>query len=107
MQQHHVGMLGVHPVETVPDQAMIVEVEAAGDGDFRTGGQEHLVVGALLGGQKVATVDHGRRQRAMVALRSRALPPGGAGVAFELVGGLVAKELHAVPALDQCDALGR
>jgi hypothetical protein len=28
-------------------------------------------------------------------------------MAFELVGGLVAKELHAVPALDQCDALGR
>ena len=43
----------------------------------------------------------------MVDLRSRARPPGGAGVAFELVGGLVAEELHAVPALDQRLPLGR
>ena len=107
VQQHHVGMLGVDLVESVPDQAMIVEVEAAGDGDLWTGGQEHLVVGALLRGEEIAAVDHGRRQRAMVDLRSRARPPGRAGVAFELVGGLVAKELHAVPALDQRDALGR
>ena len=28
-------------------------------------------------------------------------------MAFEAFGGLVAKEFHAVPALDQCDALGR
>lgn len=33
------GMLGVRPVETVPDQEMIVEVETAGDGNFRTGGR--------------------------------------------------------------------
>ena len=35
MQQHHVGMLGVDLVELVPDQAMIVEVEPAGEGDLR------------------------------------------------------------------------
>ena len=33
--------------------------------------------------------------------------PGRADAALELVGGLVAKEFHAVPALDQCAALGR
>ena len=36
MQQHHVGMLGVDLVEPVPDQAMVVEVEAAGEGDLRS-----------------------------------------------------------------------
>src|ERR1700689_4483416 len=86
---------------------MIVEVEAAGDGDLWPDRQEHLVVGALLCGEEITAVDHRRSQIAMVDLRSGARPPGRAGVAFELVGGLVAKEFHAVPALDQCDALGR
>ena len=39
VQQHHVGMLGVDAVELVPDQAMIVEVEPAGEGDLGAGGQ--------------------------------------------------------------------
>jgi hypothetical protein len=29
MHQHHVGVFGEHLVEFVPDQAMIVEVQAA------------------------------------------------------------------------------
>ena len=39
VQQHHAGMLGVDLVEPIPDETMIVEVEAARDDDFGTGGQ--------------------------------------------------------------------
>ena len=42
----------------------------------------------------------------MVDLRSGARPPGRICVALELVGGLVAEELHAVAALDQRLPLG-
>ena len=38
MHQHHVRMLGMHLVELVPDQLVIVVVGAAGDGDLRPGG---------------------------------------------------------------------
>ena len=43
--------------------AVIVEVEPAGEGDLRAGGQQHLVLGPALGGEEVAAVDHGRGQR--------------------------------------------
>src|SRR5579884_3593601 len=43
----------------------------------------------------------------MIDLRSRTRPPGRAGVTFELIGRLVAKEFHAVSALDQRLPLGR
>ena len=43
----------------------------------------------------------------MADLRSGAGTPGRAGVRFEAFGGLVAKELHAVAALGQCETLGR
>ena len=33
VQQHHVGVLGAHLVERGPDRSVIVEVEAAGEGD--------------------------------------------------------------------------
>ncbi len=87
--------------------AMIVEVEPAGEGDLGSGGQQHLGLGAALGGEEIAAVDHRRGQRAVVDHRARARPPGRAGVALELVGGLVAEELHAVAALDERHALGR
>jgi hypothetical protein len=101
VQQHHVGMLGVDLIELGPDQAMIVEVEPAGECDFRPCGQEHLVVGALLRGEEVAAVDHRRGEIAVVDLRSVAWPPGRMGVAFELVGGPIAHQLEGVAALDQ------
>jgi hypothetical protein len=37
VQQHHVRMLGMDLIELVPDQADIVEVDAAGEGDLRPG----------------------------------------------------------------------
>ena len=76
VQQHHVGMLGVDLVELVPDQAMVVEVEPAGEGDLGAGRQQHLGLGPALGGEEVAAVDHGRGQRAVVDHRSCARPPG-------------------------------
>ena len=38
VQQDHVQMLGMDLIELVPDQAVIVAVEAAGEGDLRSGG---------------------------------------------------------------------
>ncbi len=50
VQQHHVRMLGERLVEPVPDRAMVVEVEAAGEGDLGSGGEQRLDLGAMLGG---------------------------------------------------------
>ena len=74
---------------------------------FGPGRQQHLGLGAALGGEEVAAVDHRGGQRAMVDHRSGARAPGRAGVALEVLGGLVAEELHGVAALDQRHALGR
>src|SRR6266540_5788144 len=106
MQQHHVAMLGADLVERVPDRGVVVEVEAAGEGDLGSGGKQHLGFGAALGSEKVATVDHRGGQRAMVDHRAGARPPGRAGVALELVGSQVAEELHAVAAFDEREAFG-
>src|SRR5437588_329173 len=76
MQQHHVGMLDVDLVERVPDGGVVVEVEPASEGDLGSGGEQHLGLGAALGGEKIAAVDHCRGQRAMVDHRARARPPG-------------------------------
>src|SRR6202035_1761457 len=96
VQKHHVGVFGVDLVETVPDQHVVVEFEPAGKGDLGAGRQHHLGVGAAFGGEKVAAVDHGGGERAMVDHRSGAGTPGRAGVDLEAFGGLVAEELHAV-----------
>ena len=80
---------------------MIVEVEAAGEGDLGSGGEQRLDLGAALGGEEVAAVDHRRGQRAMVDPGAGARAPGRAGMALEGLGCVVAKELHAVAALDQ------
>ena len=57
VQQHHAGMLGVHPVERRPDAQVIVAVGAAGEADARSGGQQDFGLGAALGGEEVAAVD--------------------------------------------------
>jgi hypothetical protein len=49
MQQHHVRVLGVDLVEPIPDQAMVVEVEPAGERDLRSWRQHHFDLGAALG----------------------------------------------------------
>ena len=55
---------------------MIVAVDAAGEGDLRSGWEQHLGFGAALGGEEVAAVDHRRGQRAMVDQRAGARTPG-------------------------------
>ena len=76
---------------------MIVEVEAAGEGDLRPGRQHHLGLGAALGGEEVAAVDHRRGQRAVVdksiPMRGRQAEPVWT---LEVLGGLVAEELEAL-----------
>jgi hypothetical protein len=76
MQQHHVGMLGVDLVEPLPNRVMIVEIEAAGEGDLGPSGEQQLGFGAALGCEEIATVDHRRGQGAMVDHRAGARPPG-------------------------------
>ncbi len=75
VEQHHAGMLGMNLVEPVPDGAMVVEVETAREGDLGAGRQQHLGVGAALGGNEVAAVDHRRREGAVVDHRPGARAP--------------------------------
>jgi hypothetical protein len=75
VHQHHVGVLGVDLIELGPDQLVVGGV-AAGEGDLRAGGHEHLGVGAAFGGEEVAAVDHRRGEVAMVDHRSGARDQG-------------------------------
>jgi hypothetical protein len=81
-------------------------VKPAGKGDLGAGWQHHLGVGTALGGDEVAAVGHGGRQRTMVNHRPSAGTPGGACLRLVAVGGLVTEQLHAIAALDQQDAFG-
>ena len=69
-------------------------------------GQQHLGLGAALGGDEVAAVDHRSGQGAVVDHRSRARAPSRAGVVFEQLGGVVAEKLEGGAPLDQGQALG-
>ena len=106
VDQHHVGVLGVDLVERVPDEVMVVEVEAAGQGDLRARGEHDLGVGLAAGGEEIAAVDHGRGQMPVVDHRSIARAPGRAGVLLVAVGSLVAHQFGGVSAFDQGLALG-
>jgi hypothetical protein len=66
VQQHHAGVLGVHPVEHRPDALVILAVEAASEADARRRGQQDLGLGAAPCGEEVAAVDHRRGQGAVV-----------------------------------------
>ena len=76
MDQDHVRMLGVNLVETIPDQAMVVEVQATSECDLRPRWQQDLSFGAALGSDEIPGVDHCRRERAVVDKRTRAGTPG-------------------------------
>jgi hypothetical protein len=58
--------IGVDLIELRPNQAVVVEVEPAGEGDLRAGWQKYLLRGTLFRSQKIATVDHGRGHRLVV-----------------------------------------
>ncbi len=106
MQQHHVGVFAMHPVQHRPDALVVVEVDPAGERDPRPGGQQHLGLCAALGGDEVAAVDHRSGQGAVVHHRSRARAPGRAGVVFEQLGSVLPEKLEGVAPLDQGQPLG-
>ncbi|GGI31131.1 hypothetical protein GCM10010987_62890 [Bradyrhizobium guangdongense] len=58
-------MLGVHLVEPIPDEAIVVEVEPTGQGDLRTRRHHDLGFRAALGCDEVAGIDYRRGERAM------------------------------------------
>ena len=95
----------MHLVEPVPDRTMVVEVEAAREGDLWAGRKQGLDLGAALGGDEIAAVDHRSREGTLVDHRPGTGPPGRAGFAPELFGRLVAEGLHAVAALDEREPL--
>jgi hypothetical protein len=59
-------VLGVDAVEPLPDQPMVVVIQAAAQGDLGAGEQHHLGVGAAFRGDEVAAVDYGGGQRTMI-----------------------------------------
>src|SRR5215510_10634175 len=58
MQQYHFRMLAVDLVERRPDRGMIVEVEAAGEGNLWSDGKQNLDFGAAFSGEKIAAINH-------------------------------------------------
>ena len=106
MQEHHVRMLCVDLIELVPDQAMIVTVEAAGEGDLRPGRQMTSVSARRLAARKSRlsiTAEVTARWFTIEPLRGCQYDPVWTG---EVVGRLVAKVFHTVASLDQRHALG-
>jgi hypothetical protein len=55
---------------------MVVEFETAREGDLGAGRHKHLGLGATLGGDEIAAVDHRGRQGTMVDHRPGARSPG-------------------------------
>lgn len=54
MQEDHVGMLGIYLIEAIPDEVVVIEVEPAGECDFRSWWQHDLSLRTTLGGNEVA-----------------------------------------------------
>ena len=106
MDEDHVRVFGEHLVEHGPDADVIVAIDAAGKGDLGPGRQMHLGLGAALGGDEVAAVDHGGRHGLMVDEVARAGTPGRAGLDLEALGGEVAHRLEHRALLEDGLALG-
>jgi hypothetical protein len=66
----------MHLVETIPDQMVVIEVEATGKSDLRSCRQHDLGLGTALGCDEVSGVDHRRGKCAMVDERPRPRTPG-------------------------------
>jgi hypothetical protein len=72
----HVGVLGVHFVEEIPDSNVVVALEAASESDLWTSRHQRLDLSATLGGEIVPAVDHRGGQGTVVDLRAGAGTPG-------------------------------
>jgi hypothetical protein len=105
VEQHQVRVLGADLVERVPYALVIVAIGTAGESNARAGRRPKFGIGAPLGGKKVATVDHCRRQGPVVDQRAGSRAPSGAGRGLVQLGGMVAEELEGVAALDEADTL--
>jgi hypothetical protein len=103
----HVRVFGERFVEPVPDQAMIVEIEAAGDDDLGSGGNERILLGALPGGEKITAVDHRGGEVFMGHLRSGSRSPWRKCMPLVVVRDFVAKGFHGVSAFDERLSFGR
>ncbi len=68
MEKDHVGIFGPDLIELAPDQAVIVEVGPAGEGNLGACGKHHLGFCAALGGEEIAAVDQGCGQVLVVHL---------------------------------------
>ena len=66
MQEDHVRVLGMNLVEAIPDEVVVIEVEPAGECDFRSWWQQDLGLGAAFGDNEVARIDHCRGERAVI-----------------------------------------
>ena len=60
MHEHHVGVLGMHPVKAIPDEAMVVKLDPTREGDLGARGDQDLILGAALGGDELPAVDERR-----------------------------------------------
>ena len=68
VEKDHVGIFGPDLIELAPDQAVIIEVGPASEGNLGTCGKHHLGLRAALGGQEVAAVDQSCGQVLVVHL---------------------------------------
>src|SRR5262249_51691838 len=98
-------MLGTNLIEPVPDQPMVIEIEASAEGDFWSGWQHDVCFSSPPGGDEIAAIDHSCGKGAMADLRAIARIPGRSAVSGEMIGALVAKQLHAVAPFDEREPL--
>jgi len=87
-------MFGVDLVEAIPDQTMVVEVEATGERDLRSGRHHDLGLSATFGCNKVPGVDHCGGERAVVDKRPGSGAPGRTRLDFETLDGLIAETVR-------------
>lgn len=104
MQQHHVGMAGMQPVERVPDTDIIVAVDAAGEGDARTSGRQQFGIGLAAGSEEVAAVDYCGGQGAAVDHRAGLRTRQRTGRRLKQAGDVVAAELEGVAPFNEANA---
>ena len=105
MEKHHVGVLGAHLVERVPDAQVIVAVGAAGEGDAGAGRARTSVSArrrAAINSRLSMTRAVSARRLTIEPARGRQAEPV---VGFEKLGGMVAEEFKGVAVLDQPNPL--
>ena len=106
MQKNHVGVLGMHLVESGPDAVVIVAVRTAGEGDARTGRKQDLRFAAPLGVDEIAAVDDGSCHGAAIDHRAGVRPPDRTGDLLVAVCCGVAEGFNAIAAVKENFAVG-